>query len=334
MAKIGSVIYATHRGLGMLGRIFYDHGVITHPIVLHHGRYQTHTEWYPGCLEITKRPFLNEEVKECIRNMDAMLFFETPFDWDIIKFCKEVGTRCSIVSMYECTPNNVPHEPDLWINPSLLDQQYFPQGVFIPIPVSTGEWQLKERARKFVHNGGDLGINHRNGTLYVLEAMKYVKSPIDITIRSQNVDEFNVLIDIHKHVKTDPRVTLVKGNIPHEDLWSPFDVCVAPERKNGMSFPLIEAFSGGLLCITTQRFPMNTWLPCEPMIPVASVCTNKIGGCKKFEECTIDPRTLAHVIDEWYDKDITTYSMAGKMFREENSWENLKPRYLEAILGK
>src|SRR5262245_15541617 len=125
--KIGSLVYATDQGLGVLAKSFYDHGVVNQVVVVRHHHHPTHDDWYPGAAHTPIRPLNSALVRDFCLSCDLMLFFETPFDWGLVHWCKGHGVRTVIMPMYECTPAAVPAEPDLWLCPSLLDEQVFTQ---------------------------------------------------------------------------------------------------------------------------------------------------------------------------------------------------------------
>jgi hypothetical protein len=226
--------------------------------------------------------------------------------------------------MYECMPRELPEKPDKFINPSLLDQQYYPEGTFIPVPVEGVKWRRREAARVFVHNAGHLGLKGRNGTQELLDAMPYCKQPIRLIIRAQDSVA-------PRGTKLDPRIDLQIGTVPHEELWRVGDVFVFPEKFNGLSLPLQEARAAGMLVMCADRFPMNTWLPKSPLIPVKSYQRNQIGHCNDFDEAVIDPRDIAATMDAWYGQDISQHSEDGWEWSRKMTWEALKPLYLEAF---
>ncbi|MDB4786230.1 hypothetical protein OAG36_00700 [bacterium] len=330
--RVGTLCFATERGLGYLAKSFYDNGVVTDFAVLYHGQLDTHPEWYPNCIEITKRPFLNDELKRFILNMDIMLFFETPFDWDIIHYCREHNVRTIILSMYECTPRSIPADPDMWWCPSLLDMEYFGDNKsLVQIPVDGVTWKERNVAKTFIHNAGYIGLKGRNGTLELLQAMQYVQSDIELKVRCQTEDVHKILRKV-PNVISDERVDIFIGTLPREDVWGTGDVAVQPEKWNGMSLPLQESYASGLLVMTTERFPMTDWLPNEPMIPVQSFRKNRVANrCMEFDEAMLDPVDIADTIDHWYGRDITNYSTQGKDWAEENTWEIIKPDYTKLL---
>ncbi len=163
--KVGSLVFATDQGLGYLAKDFYDNGILSDVIMIQHGRRTNHTEWYPNSTLVPHRQISGEYVKKFIRDMDVMLFFETPFDWNLLDYCKLVGTTSVLMPMHECTPDPLPSEPDYFLYPSLLEKRIWGEdrGQFISVPVSV-PWTRRLTAKTFVHNAGNGGLLGRNGT--------------------------------------------------------------------------------------------------------------------------------------------------------------------------
>ena len=345
--KVGSICYATSRGLGHLCRDFHRHGVVTDVMVVVHPGVPTNEDWYPNAPRtMLKRPDVQAMCDFCDGH-DAMLFFETPFAWDVIRYCSAKGIKTAVVTMYECTPRELPAAwvPDLWLCPSLLDMEYFGPGqskvevgqqwvrgdgghsVFLPLPVEY-PWRLREVARRFVHNGGYLGVRGREGTREVIEAWRHVKSPAELLVRVQENVEPNYI----EMCKADSRITYSPETVLYHELYATGDVAIGAQKWNGCSLPLQEACASGMLVMNTDRFPMNTWLPKEPLIPVDHYATGRIASrFFDFQEAVVDPRTIAATVDAWYNRDIAEFSRRGKEWAEANSWGVLKPKYLEAL---
>lgn len=304
--KIGAVVLATDQGLGYLAKDFYDNGIIDVVYVKPHSSRTNHYEWYPNRVD---KP---EDLFSC----DTLLFFEDVFFWKLIPQARERNIKTVLIPMYECTRNPLPYQPDLILSPSELDKLYYPDSTVVTIPV-TAKWRLRKKAEVFVHNAGNGGIGGRNGTKELLEAMQYVKSPIKLILRSQ------VPIDI----PDDPRIDLRIGTF--EDIWSEGDVFVFPEKFNGLSLPIQEAYASGMLIMTSNRLPNNLYLPTEPLIPVKGYKTERIAV--EFDSAVIDPKDIAQTIDSWYNKDIESFSLVGKAWGEQNSWKSLKKTYLDML---
>ncbi len=308
-SKVGAIVYATDQGLGYMARDFFNNGLIDKVFIYEHSSRETHGDWYPRSAVVSSPEVL---LEECC----TLLFFETPFFWKIIPEARAKEVKTVLMPMYECTRYPLPYEPDVIINPSLLDKEYYPEGEFIPVPVSV-PWRLREKAQVFVHNAGNGGLGGRNGTKELIDAMTHVKSPIKLIIRSQ----------VPIKGVTDPRIEVRVGTF--DDIWSEGDVFIFPEKFNGLSLPLQEAFASGMMVMAGDRFPINTWLPKEPLIPVEEYEMTKIA--RDFKMAKYSPVDIALSIDAWYNQDISQYSLLGKKFGEENSWTQLKPRYLSIL---
>jgi hypothetical protein len=330
--KVGTLCFATERGLGYLAKSFYDNGIVTDFAVLQHGSIDTHTEWYPGCLHVCNRPENSEELHKWVLDMDIMLFFETPFDWGLLKYCRQHNIRTIVLSMYECTPTVREAEPDVWWCPSPLDMEYFKgNSELVQIPVDGVTWKERTVAKKFIHNAGYIGLRGRNGTRELMQAMAYVQSDIDLEIRCQT-DEIHKIIRMVPGIIEDQRVKIRIEILPRDEVWGTGDVAIQPEKWNGMSLPLQESFASGLLVMTTERYPMTEWLPNDPMIKVSKYLKSRVAArCLQFDEAVFDPVDIADCIDHWYGKDITQYSLQGKQWAEENTWEKLKSKYIELL---
>lgn len=304
---IGSIVLATDQGLGYLAKEFYDQGVLDKVSIVPHNNRVNHHEWYKGDLL---------SVEELLGRVDSLLFFETPLIGEVIPECKKRGIKMVMMPMYECSNADIVEQMDLILSPSILDWDHYPQSTTVPVPVSV-PWRLRKRALTFVHNAGNGGLDGRNGTAELIEAMKHVKSPIKLIIRTQSLS-----------IKTDdPRIT-VQGHVSRETLFDVGDVFIFPEKFNGLSLPLQEAHASGMLVMATNRYPMNTWLPKAPLIPIKGEIETTV--YRKVKKAIIDPIDIARMIDTWYGQDISSYSLQGKKWAEMHSWDNLRHLYLNA----
>lgn len=327
--KVGTLCYATDQGLGLLAKAFYDNGVVTDPLVVYHTSRHTHREWYPNAQTTHANKVDMGVAQRLIRSVDIMLFFETPFVWDLIAYCKRIGKPSIIMPMYECMPKELPFYPDLMLCPSMLDYQYYrgQNSTFLQVPVDV-PWMQRNVAQRFVHNAGHGGLRGRNGTRELIEAMQHTRSDVRLTIRSQSP----LIIPPHCRHLLDNRIKFEYGTIPHTDLYTYHDVFVFPEKFNGLSLPLQEAHASGLVVMCTNRYPMNEWLPTEPMIPSRGSRLAEVSGrCNVFNEEIVDPEDIAATLDAWYGRDITALSLSGKAYAQANSWEVLKPKYMEVL---
>lgn len=341
--RVGSIVYATDQGIGIIAKAFYDHTVLTDVIVYRHSSRLTHTEWYPSSKVITDFRRISA-VHDFCRSMDAMLFFETPFFWELIPYCKAHGVKTFLVPNHECTPKAMRGFllPDVLLCPSALEEKIFGQYeevkagackvVRVQIPVNV-TWHQRNYAKVFVHNAGHGGLRGRNGTDELLQALGHVRSPAKFIIRSQHELPKHGLRECERfHRKTGGMFDLVQGTVPHSVLFSEGDVFVFPEKFQGQSCPLEEAYASGMLVMATDRFPNNQYLPTEPLILVERLAEASVAArMLSFQEAVIDPRTIAATIDYWYGRDITEFSERGRVWGEQNSWDVLEAKYKELL---
>ncbi len=326
---IGTVCYSHSRGLGHLAKSFIDAGVINDICVVKHPDIPM-KEWYPNApVTDIRRAHVDTEW---LREHDAMVFFETPFNWNLIDQCRNMGIRTYLVTMYECSPERFLQVPDRLLCPSALDlvefvKEYPGKARLVDIPVEY-PWKLRSTALHFIHNGGYLGMRGREGTELLIESMKLVRSPIRLTIRVQeNVSKMHQVL-----CARDKRIEYLPQSVPYEELYATGDVSILPQKFNGMSMPLLESRASGMVVMTTDRFPANTWLPKEPLIPIRGEMDVRLSPrFRAIKEAVISPVDIAATIDGIYGCDITKLSLNGQEWGKANNWEALKPKWLEVL---
>jgi glycosyltransferase involved in cell wall biosynthesis len=344
--RIGCVGYATEQGLGHLMRDFYRNGVVTDVIIFRHPHGDrsrpTHAEWYPPGTPVVTRPFVGEAFERFLDDLHAVLFFETPFDWDYVRRCREREVRTVLVPMYEWHLQNPPQQFDAYVNPSLLDQRYFPHGTFLPVPVDPARWARRTRALRFLHNAGHVGSRNHKGTEEVLRAFPLLTKPLRLTVRCQDTP---LLIKLHQQVfgnepfhgstnRHGAAIHFETGSQSYGTLFDGHDVFVMAEKFNGLSLPLQEARAAGMAVVTSNRFPMNTWLNPDHLIPVREYRRAQcMRGHLEFDEAVVLPEDVAAALDRLYDQDLTQDSNDALAWANDNSWASLKDRWVRAVLG-
>lgn len=292
--RIGSIVYATEQGLGYLAKAFWDHGILTDVVVLHHTRRRNHPEWYTGHPMVFRGHYQSAEftqttshlmraaLQRLIDKVDVLLFFETPFNWDAFTWARERGKKVILMPMHECMPDPLPCWPDLMLCPSLLDLDWADScrvsppitpnkspAMFLPVPAPDANevaWHRRGEARVFVHNAGHGGLLGRNGTAEVFAAWDLVKSPAKLIVRSQGPlrpigNLGNLPVSAQLASFCNPAIDVRVGTFDRATLYEEGEVFLFPERFNGLSLPLQEAYASGMLVMAADRYPVNTWLP-------------------------------------------------------------------------
>ncbi len=331
--RIGTICYATEQGLGRLARSFQEGGVLADNYVVLHPHHPTHREWWPGSGSTPIRPFDYKGALAFCKDLDAALFFETPFDWRLIEGCRKLGVPTAIMPMHECMPAVWPALPDLIVCPSALDQREF-RGMetrdmpviqmTVPVEDRWVAWgRTREKAETFVHNAGHGGLRGRNGTGELLDAWRLVQAPAKLLLRSQKKLEWDVV---------DPRIFPQVGTLPEEELYREGDVFIFPEKFNGLSLPLQEAFASGMLVMASARFPMTEWLPNGPLVPIAGTMSARVGPpYHPFEEAIVRPEAIAATVEAWHGRPIQALSEQGREWGRKNCWEALRPKWLRLL---
>lgn len=368
---VGSIGYACASGLGHLNKWFYANKVVDKVFVIGHPEYSSHMEWFPGAPSTPLRRPDTDAVLRWALELDVLLCYETPFFWGMLPRLRQAGVKLAMVPMHEWYPADKIGEFDLYLCPSLLDLDEFaneaapsldqPQfvhvgkdvrskAVFIPVPVDPSTWRRRTRVRRFLHNAGHVGHREHKGTRQLLEAMRLVTKPIDLTVRGQGRELTRLLNEFARGDGPGCAFNVMIGDGPYEEMFSEeFDAYVAPEKLNGLSLPLQEARAAGMLVITTDRYPTNTWLPkmvenmgderdwsvrrcASALIPVeryqrAKVCTS----CIEVDEAIVSPEAIARTLDAWYGADIGDYSDSGLEWAKANSWGVWAPKYRKLL---
>ena len=306
-------------GLGTLSWEFARH-LKPHKILLtHNDKNDSFPERYK---DFNTKEYKNVlDFQWLLEDIDIFFTIETPYLWHIIKDCRQKGIKSVLYTMYEMTPDPIPLHFDLYICPSKLDLKYFPDNkVFLPPPIATERliWRKRTKARTFIHTGSHGGMNMRKGTPLILEAMKYVKSEIEMIIYTWG-----------STVSQDRRVRIKRINFQNYwQLWREGDVLVYPQDYNGICLPIIEAMASGLGVITTDIFPFNEYMPKKLLFrPGELYKTRAAPRLMETDAAKINPIDIAKKIDKIANKDISEYSLYGRKWAQENSWKVLLPKY-------
>lgn len=341
--KIGSIVYATTQGLGILARDLYRAGIITDVLIVSHGTRPNHPEWYPPDTPIIhslRSPETSRQLRNFAREMDCMFFLETPFDWSLIEYCWKHGVGTALMPMHECTPKTLPAIPGAFLCPSALDMAEFAprfghearvvQVVVLP-SYDAVRFRQRSSAKIFLHNAGHGGLRGRNGTEELIEAWRRVDPRATMLMRTQ-MDYWRQRRGMFDEIARYNNVELFVGDINPEALYNSGDVFVFPEKFNGLSLPLQEAYASGMLVMATNRFPNTDWLPLDPLIPISGTLRESIGPAfLTYEKAIVDPKSIAATINDWYGRDIRAYSDMGRQWAERNGWGTWLPVYMDTL---
>lgn len=211
----------------------------------------------------------------------------------------------------------------------------FPNSQYLPPPIFPSNFKNARKTnfertgrRRFLHVVGRFASKDRNGTLSLIEALKYAKEDFELVIRSQDeIPEITASTD-------DRRVTWDIRNLEDpEDLYKDFDALLMPRRYGGLCLVANEALMSGLPVVMTGVSPNNRWLPEEWLVDAH--VTDTLKTRIMLDVYSADPHKLAEKMD-WLatmpDKELQAMKMqAFELGYEEFSDTVLRPKYEELL---
>ena len=324
--RIGAICRVDNGGLGSLTYDFWKHILEIKKelvITITDREHEEDLTRYPKAIFCNRYPTL-EQIDFFLEDIDIVLIFETAYNWNIISKAREKGIKSVLMPMYEWSPYKLPTEPDLYLCPSKLDYDIFPEPKkYLPVPIDRKLFKFKQRtkAQTFVFNNGHGGSNGRNGLEELLEAIPLIKSDIKILIRSQLP-----ILEIN-----DPRVETRVANLKNRaDLYQEGDVFLFPHKFNGLSLPIQEALSCGMPILSTDFYPHNTYLPKKWLFKAKGFEKGQVNPASRIiDVAQLSPENIALKIDEFANKDITEDSQKANEIAEAMSWDKLHKDYIK-----
>ena len=325
--KLGMILRGDDGGLARISQDFYKHIKPDKVIIVDVGRAPLNLKAFPDIKpEIAPyktQPCPSRKLLESwMEDLDVILTFETPYNWDLFDMARERGIRTVLMVDYEYLKNPLPSRADvLWMPVKWhLDDIQRDEGgaTFIPMPVDRDRFVFKERtkAKTFV---SVLGHPHlaedRGGVNALLAAIPLVRNRgVRFILRSiQEIPRIN-----------DPRVTVdISRKDNPEENWTEGDVFLHPRRYAGMSLPMDEALSCGMPVLMTDMIPQNGLLPAHWLFAPKNVKPFLL--CRDVEIAEQSPRNIAAMIDQWAGRDIRFESQLANQIAEENSWKRMLP---------
>jgi hypothetical protein len=174
---------------------------------------------------------------------------------------------------------------------------------------------LSKDHKRILHIAGKPAAKDRNGTMDVIEMLRYSKADYELVVHTQ------VPLEITQH---DSRLTIITDNIKNrQDMYSGYDAMILPRRYAGLCLPMNEALLSGLPVFMTDISPNNSILPKEWLVP-----SHEYGYIKTKTRLLMfqaNVKELAGSIDEYINSN-------GKLQQKERAYqigyENFSPDVL------
>lgn len=317
---LGFIARCDNTGLGVESVDFVRHVRPDRVLVALPKRYDDFPARFASCPDVgfLDKPPSPEDADRFLRGLDTLFCIETPYDWSLFERARAANVKTILRINYEYLPDPLPAAPDVMISP--IDWYQSDGATILPFPVDRLRFPFRQRrrARTFLYVAGRLGMFGRNGTKELLQAIPLVRSDVRFIFYSQKEVE---RID-------DPRVDWRFGDLgDNAVLYAEGDVLIFPRRYGGQALSVNEALSVGMPVMMTDMRPHNAFLPKELLIPAGKL--EEVHLRRTVEAAAIEPAHIAAKIDEWADRDISTYSEWADSYAQSISWDTLLPRYVE-----
>jgi len=267
-----------------------------------------------------------EEMDRFLQDIDVVFTVECPYNHLLYTMARERGIKTVCQYNYEWLGHHPePHlpKPDLFLAPSywhINDMDFGVPVKYLHVPIDREKFPfaLHTRAKKFLHIAGHRTHGDRNGTDLVLESLPFIKSDIEIIMRTQ---------DAPRPI-SDHRMTIIHDDpMDNKDLFDDADVLILPRRYGGLSLQLNEALSRGMPVIMLDIEPQNEFLPMEWL--VEAQYGEKLMIKTKIDSYTCKPADLAKKIDWFAHLDITKHSRKANAIASDRDWNVMKYKYEE-----
>lgn len=323
--RIGLIARADSRGLGIQTKAFYDNMHPAKTMVVDCPSLKPlpiRRDWYPDATWVHGLPSALD-FRSWLQGLDVVYTAETGYSPALWDEAKHVGVKTILHANYEFL--NRSDQPSLWAAPSMWHLRDFPHGaVHLPVPIETDRFMVNQApaARRFLHVVGRPAVHDRNGTQDLLAALRYVQSPITVTLKCQEPGYINVP-ETPEHVD----VVVDTGDITNYwDNYTSHDVLVLPRRFGGLCLPVNEALGAGMPVIMPDIDP-NQWLPSQWLIPGHH--KTSFMAKQRIDVHHVDPMELAAKIDEFASNPRFFWQAQqnAQDLARSLSWDTLKPKY-------
>ena len=251
----------------------------------------------------------DEQVVEWIRGLNVVITCEIFYNQRFVDIARRMGVKT--INQYNWEFADYLRQPELALPDKLLSPskwmleesrklwgnvEYLPTPVFIDDFSKVREINLSRNGKKrFLHIMGRQAINDRNGTLDLVQAMRYSREDFELVIKAQSGNLGFVI--------NDPRITIDTASPENEvELYRDFDALILPRRYGGQCLPMTEALCAGLPVIMTDVSPNNRILPLHWVLPASSA--GRFMTRTLIEMFTINRQALGERLDLLAKKDL------------------------------
>lgn len=312
MRKLGIVVFSSHTGLGYQSHRLTQFLKPERILLIDNSSFtkntDQHPEWYEGFVGYKIKGFpTRQAVIKFVDGLTHLYIIENPLNWFLVQYAQGRGVKVYIASNYEFCDNLIHSHlpwPDKFLMPSYwmveeMEKKYGKNRVeYLPPPIfpqfftkSRDENIAREGKRRFLHIIGTLAAKDRNGTLVLLESLKYAKQDFELVIQTQHPLPA-------EYETNDHRVKFKIGSEPDvEEMYRDYDAMILPRRFGGLCLPVQEALISALPVIMPDISPNNKLLPKKWLVP--AIWQESLVTRAPIDLYEASPKALAKKIDEF-----------------------------------
>lgn len=292
------------RGLAIQTRNFVEHMPVERTLVIDMPTADCALDesWCPNPTHITydaRHHTLDERiVRDWLRGLDVVFTVETPYDWRMPNWCREMD----IPLVVQGNPEFVRHGQEgfehlgdpIWWWPTSWRLDQLPHGDVVPVPMpdrpNVAANPRDDGPLKILHVIGKRAWADRNGTDILLRALTQVRQNMEVTIHTIDGAAPDM---VRRH-----NVKVTKVLDPVADRWSMYEghhILVLPRRYGGLCLPALEAAACGLAVGMPGASP-NEELASLHFRVRRNDRTLRL-ACGQVKEVTTEHADLAHMLD-------------------------------------
>lgn len=326
------------RGLAIQAKNFYDHMPVEKVLCVRMPRPDAAEQpsWYANRTDVRYDPrnhtLEDSIVLEWLDGLDVVFCVETPHDWRVPLWCKDLGVKLVV----QGNPEFVRHmrddngvglaHPDQWWWPTTWRLDKVPPGIVMPVPMDPHVMPRDDDMRLHVlHVIGKRAWADRNGTEVLVQSMRSVRSKVKLTVCSIDGDIIPFARSKNVEMVLRPNATA--------DLWSMYedqDVLVLPRRYGGLSLPALEASAAGLVVAMTDCSPNQelaaVLMPSHRSSNLMMAAGNVVAWDSRADGVA---RTIDTLADARGGPEFET--LQDKQRGLLPTWDKYRPKYLAAL---
>lgn len=338
--RVGMIARCDDSGLGNQTFEFYRHMRPSKVMVIDFRDYNPlpqYPERYPDAWRVVRGFPKAEDCDALLDDIDVLFTCEIPYNYYLFEAARKRGVKTVLQYNWEFLDylqDPTKPMPDLFAAPTSWMLNTLPQRIpdanvkMLRVPVARD--RIKPRDIKygchFVHVIGRAAHADRNGTRTFMEALKYTRKPMDVTVYAQEGAP-----SVHQTMDLPATVNFVvkSGNLEHyEDLYKEGSVLVLPRRYGGLCLPMQEALAAGMPVIMPDIAPNRDLLPGHWC--VQANIKDSFMARTEINVYEASAKDLARRMD-WFA------TISKSMMRKQNiialhmadtiSWDAMKPEY-------